>query len=73
MGKVSMLDMYGVTNFMIGKHQIQDYVISEGIYSTAQILSKASNQGIAKTVLSIGKDTIIQYFSDLNLGAQLQD
>ena len=57
-----MLDMYGVTNFKIGKHQIQDYVIYEGIYSTAQILSKASNQGIAKTVLSIEADTIIQYF-----------
>ena len=50
-----MIDMYDVTNLEIGKHQIQDY---EGIYSTAQILSEASNQGIVKTVLSIGTDTI---------------
>ena len=51
-----MTDTYDVTNLKIGKHQIQDYVIHEGIYSTAQILSRASNQGIAITLLSIGKD-----------------
>ena len=68
-----MTDMYDVTNLKIGKHQIKYQVNYRGIFSTAQILSKASNQGIAKTVLSIGKDTIIQYFSDLNLGAKRQD
>ena len=41
----------------------QDYVNYEGIYSTAHILGKASNKGIAKIGLSIGKYTRLYYNS----------
>ena len=68
-GKISMTD---VTNLKLGKHQIQDCVNYEGIYSTAHILSKVSNKGIAKIGLSsLGK--YAHYFSDLNLVSKLQE
>ena len=47
-GKVSMTNLYDVTNLKIGQHQIQDDVNSKGIYSTAQILSKSSNKVLQK-------------------------
>ena len=47
-GEVSMTNLYDATNLKIGQHQIQDDVDYEGLYPSAQILSKSSNKVLQK-------------------------
>ena len=47
-GEVSMTNLYDATNLKIGHHQIQDDVNYEGLYPSAQILSKSSNKVLPK-------------------------
>ena len=71
--KVSMTGMCNVTHLKIRQHQTQNYVNYEEIHPTAQIPRKSSSRGIAKIGYCIKKDTIIQYFSNLNFVSELQD
>ena len=50
-GEVSMTDLYDATNLKIGQHQIQDDVNYEGLYSSAQILSKSSNKVLQNRII----------------------
>ena len=66
-----MTGMQDVTKLRIGNHQTQDYLNSEETYSIAQIPRKSSSKGTAKKDY-VQRDTIIQYFSNLNLVSELQ-
>ena len=47
-GEASMTNLYDATNLKIGQHQLQDDVNYEGLYPSAQILSKSSNKVLQK-------------------------
>ena len=67
-----MTGMYDVSNLRISKHQAQDCLKFEWIYSTVQILRKYSSEGIAKIGLCL-KRCYNSIFSNLNLVSELED